>query len=109
MRKKVWFPASLALAGAALLAVALFAAAATAGTRSGQAVAKKGGTLNFGVANSDVDYSDPALAYGVLSWEIEYETCVKLINYPDKAGAEGSRLIPEAAAGFPVIPTPMPT
>jgi len=103
MRKKVWFPASLALAGAALLAVALFAAAASAGTRAGNAVSKKGGTLNFGVANSDVDYSDPALAYGVLSWEIEYETCVKLINYPDKGGAEGSRLIPEAAAGFPVI------
>jgi ABC-type oligopeptide transport system substrate-binding subunit len=103
MRKKVWFSASLALAGAAMLAVALFAATASAGNRASNAVAKKGGTLNFGVANSDVDYSDPALAYGVLSWEIEYATCTKLLNYPDKSGAEGSRLIPEAAAGFPVI------
>jgi peptide/nickel transport system substrate-binding protein len=101
MRKKVQFPAWF-LAGAALLAVAFFAAAASAGTNASRA-AKKGGTLNFGVANSDVDFSDPALAYGVLSWEIEYATCVKLMNYPDKSGAEGSRLTPEAAAGFPTV------
>jgi peptide/nickel transport system substrate-binding protein len=83
-----------------MLVLAIFAAGASGSTAN---KAAKGGTLNFGVANTDVDFSDPALAYGVLSWQIEYETCAKLLNYPDKSGAAGSKLVPEVAAGFPAI------
>ena len=46
---------------------------------------------------------DPALAYLTASWQLEYATCAKLINYPDAAGDEGSRLRPEIAAAMPAI------
>jgi len=87
----------LSLIGAAVLAAAL------AVTASGSTKASKaGGTLQLAVAASDVDYSDPALAYGVLSWQIEFETCTKLIDYNDAGGAS-TELSPAAAAGMPVI------
>ncbi len=103
MRKKVWLSTGLTAVGAALLAAAIFAGPAASKSAAPASGAKKGGTITFGVAESDVDYSDPALAYGVLSWEIEYQTCVMLFNYPDKSGSEGTRLQPEAAAGLPVV------
>ena len=60
-------------------------------------------TLQLASASTDVDYSDPALAYGVLSWEIEYNTCAKLMNYSDANGAASNELTPDAAEGLPVI------
>lgn len=97
MRKRLWYTAPLSLIGAAALAAAL------AVTAAGSTTAKAAGsTLQLAVANSDVDYSDPALAYGVLSWQIEYETCAKLIDYSDVGGAS-TELSPAAAAGMPVI------
>ena len=97
MRKRLWYTAPLSLIGVAALAAAL------AVTASGSTTAKAAGqTLQLAVANSDVDYSDPALAYGVLSWQIEYETCAKLIDYSDVGGAS-TELSPDAAAGMPVI------
>jgi peptide/nickel transport system substrate-binding protein len=51
----------------------------------------------------DIDYVDPALAYFTLSWEIEYATCAKLLNYPDAPSPQGARLVPEVAAGMPTI------
>jgi ABC-type oligopeptide transport system substrate-binding subunit len=53
--------------------------------------------------STDVDYTDPALDYLSTGWEIEYATCLKLMNYPDANGAKGSQLTPEAAAGFPKV------
>jgi peptide/nickel transport system substrate-binding protein len=106
MRKKVWFSASAGALGIVLLLAAALAGPA-AGKGSGAAGtthgAKKGGTLNIAQSASDFDYTDPALAYGVTSWQVLYETCVKLLNTPDKAGQEGIRLVPEAAAGLPII------
>jgi peptide/nickel transport system substrate-binding protein len=64
--------------------------------------AKKGGTAHFNLA-TDTDYVDPALAYYQISWQHEYATCAKLLNYPDKAGSAGSQLIPEVAAGLPRV------
>jgi len=61
-----------------------------------------GGTLNVDLT-TDVDYTDPALDYLSTGWEIEYSTCLKLMNYPDANGAKGSQLVPEAATGFPKI------
>ena len=81
----------------ALLAVSTGGAAARS-ARSGA----QGGTLNVDLA-TDVDYTDPALDYLSTGWEIEYATCLKLMNYPDANGAKGSQLVPEAAAGFPKV------
>ena len=63
---------------------------------------KKGGTARFNLA-TDTDYVDPALAYYQISWQIEYATCAKLLNYPDKAGAAGSQLQPEVAQSLPKV------
>jgi YVTN family beta-propeller protein len=51
----------------------------------------------------DVGSMDPALAYSTLSWQLLYATCAKLLNYPDKSGPAGSRLVPEVAQSLPVI------
>jgi ABC-type oligopeptide transport system substrate-binding subunit len=79
-----------------LLATLCMAGAATATT------AKTGGTLNVDLT-TDVDYTDPALSYLSTGWELEYATCLKLMNYPDGIGPKTSQLIPEAAAGFPKV------
>src|SRR5438034_2308937 len=81
----------------ALAAALLGAAPASAGTG-----VKTGGTLNVDLS-TDVDYTDPALSYLSTGWELEYATCLKLVNYPDANGARGSVLVPEAAAGFPRV------
>jgi YVTN family beta-propeller protein len=59
-----------------------------------------GGTLRI-VSGLDVDSMDPAIAATGLSWQIEYATCAKLLNYPDRAGAAGAQLVPEAAQALP--------
>jgi ABC-type oligopeptide transport system substrate-binding subunit len=94
MRKSLWYRVPLSLIGVAALA------AAVAVTASGGTSAKSASkTLNLSAAQTDVDYTDPALAYGVLSWQIEYETCSKLLDYADGS----SELTPDAAAGLPVV------
>jgi len=64
--------------------------------------AKTGGTLNVDLT-TDVDYTDPALDYLSTGWELEYSTCLKLMNYPDANGPKGAQLVPEAATGFPKV------
>ena len=49
----------------------------------------------------DVDSTDPAIAYSPSSWQLEYATCLKLFNYPDRPGGLGSQLEPEAAVELP--------
>lgn len=98
MRNRLWYSAPLSLIGVAALAAVL------AVTAAGSPTARTAGsTLQLAVAATDVDYSDPALAYGVLSWQIEYETCAKLIDYSDAGGKASTELSPAAAAGMPVI------
>ena len=87
-------PKNLGTAVIVLLATLCLAGAATAKT------AKTGGTLNVDLT-TDVDYTDPALSYLSTGWELEYATCLKLMNYPDGIGPKTSQLTPEAAAGFP--------
>jgi ABC-type oligopeptide transport system substrate-binding subunit len=86
----------LGTAVAVLLATLCMAGAATAKT------GKTGGTLNVDLA-TDVDYTDPALSYLSTGWELEYATCLKLMNYPDGIGPRTSQLVPEAAARFPKV------
>ncbi|HST16746.1 MAG TPA: ABC transporter substrate-binding protein [Gaiellaceae bacterium] len=46
---------------------------------------------------------DPALANGDQSWELEYATCAKLLDYPPAAGYRGTQLVPEVAASMPRV------
>ena len=64
--------------------------------------ARTGGTLKVNIA-TDTDYTDPALAYYQVSWQHQYATCAKLLNYPDKPAPEGSQLQPEVAAALPTV------
>jgi ABC-type oligopeptide transport system substrate-binding subunit len=91
----------MAALGAALLVAAGFASPASSGTAA--AKAKRGGTLKLNMSATDVDFSDPSLAYGVQSWQIEYSTALKLYNYPDARAPLGSQIRPEAATGFPKV------
>jgi ABC-type oligopeptide transport system substrate-binding subunit len=75
----------------------------TSGGNTTTAPATKGGTLKLNMSNTDVDFTDPTLAYGSASWQLEYATALRLYNYPDKPAPLGSKLVPEAAAGFPII------
>src|SRR6478752_7196862 len=64
--------------------------------------AATGGTARYAL-QSDVDYTDPALAYYSASWNIEYATCAKLLNYPDTEGIAGAELQPEVAEAMPTL------
>jgi len=81
--------------------MALAVAGLTVGVTAADA-AKKGGTMRIN-SQSDFDYTDPALDYLSSGWNLEYATCVKLLNYPDKAGAAGSQIRPEAASALPKV------
>jgi ABC-type transport system substrate-binding protein len=85
----------------ALCAAALLTTGVAAGV-GGASSHINGGTLNIDLA-TDVDSTDPALAYLNTSWEIEYATGLKLVNYPDAEAPRGSRVVPEAAAGMPRV------
>src|SRR5438874_7603581 len=82
--------------------VVLLAALCVAGTATAKDKVKTGGTLNVDLT-TDVDYTDPALSYLSTGWELEYATCLKLMNYPDANGPRASQLVPEAAVGFPKV------
>jgi peptide/nickel transport system substrate-binding protein len=98
LSRKLW----LSTVSVVIVLLAVFAGSAGAKTgKTGQAGAQ-GGTLNVDLS-TDVDYTDPALDYLSTGWEIEYATCLKLMNYPDANGPKSSQLIPEAAAGFPKV------
>lgn len=100
MKKRLWASTAMLAAGASLLVAASFASAAPSAKSSAEL--KKGGTLRVNVAGSDVDAIDPAIAYGTTSWEIQYSTQLKLLDYPDAAAPRGSRLGPSGATGYTV-------
>ena len=105
MHKKLTLSVAMAVIGACLLVASSFAGAASASApqKSGSSEVKKGGTLRLNASNTDFEYTDPALAYDSLGWQMLFASSMALMNYPDKPGAEGSRLVPEAAAGFPRV------
>jgi peptide/nickel transport system substrate-binding protein len=53
--------------------------------------------------SQDFPSLDPALAQTPESWELEYQTCAKLYDYPATTGYRGTRLEPEVAAALPRI------
>jgi YVTN family beta-propeller protein len=60
----------------------------------GAADVTPGGTLHV-TSQEEPDSLDPALAHEPLSWQLEYATCAKLLNYPDRSAPQGSQLVPE--------------
>jgi peptide/nickel transport system substrate-binding protein len=83
-------------AGASLLVAASLASAA------GNAHAlKKGGIWRYGIPSASTAI-DTQVGYVTTSWFMEYATAAKLYNYPDKAGAPGTKLVPEVASNFKV-------
>ena len=85
----------LSLVGLAV-GVALLAGSLSAHTQA------KGGTLRISSVH-DVDSLDSAIAWRTDSWMVEYATCAKLYNYPDKPGPDGTQVIPEIATGLPSV------
>jgi len=82
--------------------LAMFAGSAGAKSSHTAKSGAQGGTLNIDMM-SDLDYTDPALDYYQPGWELEYSTCLKLMNYPDANGPKASQIEPEAATGFPKV------
>jgi ABC-type transport system substrate-binding protein len=100
MKARFWLSVAFAAAGAGLLVTA-----GLAGPQSSAAPQKseaRGGTIRVDSRN-DWDYIDPALAYFSHSWQLESAIQLKLMGFPDQEGAAGSRMRPEAAAGFPKV------
>lgn len=93
--------AAIAL-GAALLG---FSFERMTGPAAGGALvaSRDGGTMRVNMSASDIQSVDPGIDYEFLGWQIEYATCVKLLNYPDEAGAAGTILVPEVAASLPQV------
>jgi peptide/nickel transport system substrate-binding protein len=97
VRARVAVSSAALLVGVALLAAAAFAAPSS--SERGRAVAVLRVDLE-----PDFDSVDPALALLPQTWQLEYATCLKLMNFPDKEAAQGgSRPTPEAAAALPKI------
>src|SRR5256714_8550905 len=86
----------------ALVTVGAIVALAGAATSAAQSPTVPGGTFRADVVGASWQI-DPALAYLNTSWQLEYATCAKLVNYPDAQHPEGSRLRPEIAAAMPTI------
>jgi peptide/nickel transport system substrate-binding protein len=89
----------------ATLGAALLTAAALGAGSGGEGAAKasaRGGTLRVDIRN-DFDFIDPSLAYFSHSWQMQYATQLTLMSFPDKEGQAGSRVVPSAAAGMPVV------
>jgi YVTN family beta-propeller protein len=62
------------------------------------------GTVRI-AAGDDFNSTDPAIegSYLPAAAQMEYATCAKLLNYPDRPAPEGTRLIPEVATGSPAV------
>jgi peptide/nickel transport system substrate-binding protein len=99
--------ALFAVIGVSLLLAAVLAATATSAPRSSSsphsAKALRGGTLRVNASSNDFEFTDPGLAYDTLSWSMLYTTQMLLVNFPEKNGAAGSVLYPEAATSFPTV------
>jgi ABC-type transport system substrate-binding protein len=94
--------ATLAI-GVGLLIAAGFASPASSNASKVGGKGAVGGTLRLDTT-SDYDFIDPALAYFSHSWQIEYSTTCKLLNFPDKeAAAGGTRIAPEVAKSLPAV------
>jgi len=95
MQRRLLFSIASAAVGLSLLIAATAASAKPAKTTAGGVIVAE--------LDTDVDYTDPQLSYYVPMWELEYATACKLFNYPDKEAPVGGQVVPEVAAGLPVV------
>ena len=104
MRRKQMLSLFMLVLGVALLVAATTVGAATSATqRSGKAGVTKGGTLRVNENTSDFDFVDPQLAYRTDDWSMLFTTAMQLVSFPEKSGAAGSQLYPQAATAFPTV------
>jgi len=87
------FSLGLLAVGAAMLAAAQLASAGFG--------FRQGGIFRVGFSGASVQI-DPQLAYASTAWWLEYATAAKLVNYEDRAGRPGTRLVPEVASRYSV-------
>ena len=90
------------LTGVAAFAGSVWVTVAESAPVSPPAAGTGGGVARFNVADG-FDFTDPALAYLPASWQLEYATCAKLLNYPDRSAPAGTQLIPEVAESLPIV------
>src|SRR2546426_12034724 len=103
MTKRLWLSVATLAIGVGLLVAAGFASPASSNSTKSGGKGARGGTLRVD-QRSDFDFIDPALAYFSHSWQVEYSTTCKLLNFPDKeATAGGTRIVPEVAASLPAV------
>ncbi len=57
--------------------------------------------LRLNVADTAVQFLDPALNYDFIGWRLEFATCARLLSYADRP--REARLVPEVARGFPLV------
>ena len=104
MRRKHVLSLLMLSMGVALLVAAMTVGVATSATqKAGSSKALRGGTLRVDQSAGAFDTLDPGLAYVTNDWEVLYSTQLLLVNFPNKSGAAGSQLFPEAAKAFPTI------
>jgi len=101
MRRKHMLSVFLLSTGVALLVAATAVGVATSATQKSSAA--KGGILQISQSGTAFDTLDPQLAYVTNDWAVLDNTQLLLLNFPDKPGAAGSQLFPEAATAFPTI------
>jgi ABC-type transport system substrate-binding protein len=103
MGKRLWLSIVTLAIGVGLLVAAGFASPASSNSAKPGSKVAKGGTLRIDT-RSDYDFVDPALAYYSHSWNFEYATVCKLLNFPDKeASAGGTQVRPEVATSLPAV------
>jgi len=104
MRKKQMLSLFMLIMGVALLVAATTVGSATSATkRTGKAGVNKGGTLRVNENSADFDFVDPQLAYRTDDWDMLFSTAMQLVSFPEKSGAAGSQLYPQAATAFPTV------
>lgn len=104
MRRKQMLSLLMLITGVALLVAATTVGAASSATqKTSKSGIKKGGTLKLNENSADFDFVDPQLAYRTDDWSMLYTTSMQLVTYPEKVGAAGSQLYPEAATAFPTV------
>jgi ABC-type transport system substrate-binding protein len=70
----------------------------------GSPAAKPGGTITIGFYHDGYwDSIDPAMAYGLSTWEVTRQLCTPLLNYPNYGGDKGMDLVPAVAASMPQV------
>ncbi|HLX31691.1 MAG TPA: ABC transporter substrate-binding protein [Gaiellaceae bacterium] len=99
MRRKRLLSLFMLSMGVALLVAAMVVGVAAAKTAG---AAKSGGNLIVTQVGA-FDTLDPELSYVSNDWGLLYNTELTLLNFPTKAGAAGTQLIPQAAESYPTV------